>query len=134
MERQQVQPSLDEDARRSLFLEGIESFNEGQFFAAHEAWEGIWRSDLPEPREFFQGLTQVAVGFHHFFDRQGSVPAARVLARGRQQLQVFLPTRFGLALGCLIENVVAWERWLEEPEGNEPGRPRIQICNREEVR
>lgn len=134
MKSSKLQPSIDEDARRNLFFEGIECFNDGRFFAAHEAWEEIWRSDRPEPREFFQGLIQVSVGFHHFFDRQGPAPAARVLSRGRQRLQAYLPTRFGLALGCLIENVVAWERWLEDPEGNEPARPRIQVTNRGEVR
>lgn len=129
-----LRPKLDSDSRRALFLEGIESFNEARFFEAHEVWEEIWRSDQPEPREFFQGLIQIAVGFHHFFHRQRTAPAARVLARGRQRLQAYLPTRYGLALGCLIENVVAWERWLAAPGDGEPPRPRIQIGNRDEVR
>src|SRR5262249_8362320 len=50
---------IDELAR------GIECFNRGEFFAAHELLEDVWRAAPQENKKFFQGLVQVAVAFHH---------------------------------------------------------------------
>ena len=43
------------------YLFGIDLFNAGYFWEAHEAWEGIWKAS-PDPlqREFLQGLIQLA--------------------------------------------------------------------------
>lgn len=50
---------------------GIELFNAGEFFEAHEVWEDAWNlAPLPEPGKysrklFFQGLIQCAVSLEH---------------------------------------------------------------------
>ena len=44
---------------------GIELFNQAKFFAAHEVLEDVWRGAAADDKKFFQGLTQVAVAFHH---------------------------------------------------------------------
>ena len=48
------------------YLAGIDLYNEGEFHAAHDAWEERWR-DLAGPREklFLQALIQSSVAFHH---------------------------------------------------------------------
>ncbi|PYQ54387.1 MAG: hypothetical protein DMF53_29615, partial [Acidobacteria bacterium] len=55
-----LHPEISQEERERLFRVGIDLVNRGQFFAAHEAWEEIWRSTTPEPRGLFQGLIQVA--------------------------------------------------------------------------
>jgi hypothetical protein len=48
------------------YLEGIEHFNAGRYYDAHEVWEEIWlRSQGPE-KLFYQMLIQAAVGLHHY--------------------------------------------------------------------
>ncbi len=48
------------------FKKGIEHFNCGEFFEAHEVWEDVWRAiDSPREKRFVQGLIQVAVALHH---------------------------------------------------------------------
>ena len=46
------------------FAAGIELFNEGRFWHAHEAWEEIWKEHAEDGRIFFQGLIQLAAGYH----------------------------------------------------------------------
>ena len=48
------------------YLAGIELYNEGEFHAAHDAWEERWRDDAgPSEKLFLQALIQSAVVFHH---------------------------------------------------------------------
>ncbi|MCH9652085.1 MAG: DUF309 domain-containing protein [Deltaproteobacteria bacterium] len=125
-----LRPELVPQHRQSLFLKGIELFNDQEFFAAHEPWEEIWRSTTPEPRELYQGLVQLAAGMHHYSVRGNAAPAARLLSKGRRRLESLLPTSEGIALGSLLEAVLSWEHWLEEPEGAPPQPPRIKVVER----
>jgi len=55
--------SLDE--KEVLFIKGIESFNNKEFYDAHEFWEDLW-SDYPlRDALFIQGLIQVSVAYFH---------------------------------------------------------------------
>lgn len=55
--------SMDECHRR-----GIECFDAGVYFGAHEAWETAWRmarkAEDPD-EEFFKGLSQLGAGYTH---------------------------------------------------------------------
>ncbi len=46
------------------FAAGVALFNEGKYWHAHEAWEEIWKEHPEDGRIFFQGLIQLAAGFH----------------------------------------------------------------------
>ena len=48
-----------------LLAEGINFFNAGHYFDAHEKWEDLWRVTRGPLRLFYQGLVQAAVGMHH---------------------------------------------------------------------
>ncbi|SVD01662.1 uncharacterized protein METZ01_LOCUS354516, partial [marine metagenome] len=41
-----------------LFLKGLESYHEGNYFDAHEFWEILWSDYYLEDRDFIQGLIQ----------------------------------------------------------------------------
>jgi Domain of unknown function (DUF309) len=46
---------------------GVELFNAGLYWEAHEAWEQAWISDRHGPdRGFYKGLVQVAAGCLHY--------------------------------------------------------------------
>ena len=45
-------------------VRGIELFNSGKFWEAHEAWEAIWLKHPEDGRFFIQGLIQLAAGYH----------------------------------------------------------------------
>jgi predicted metal-dependent hydrolase len=48
------------------YREGIELFNAGEFFDAHEALEDVWREAGGAEKPFLQGLIQIAVALHHY--------------------------------------------------------------------
>jgi hypothetical protein len=66
---------------------GAQLFDQGSFFEAHEAWEAHWRetSDGDE-RRGFQGLIQVAAGFHKLLVMHDSESAQRLLGRALDKL------------------------------------------------
>ena len=51
---------------RSDFLRGVELFNRGEFFDAHEVLEDVWRAAPVGEKKFLQGMVQIAVAFHHY--------------------------------------------------------------------
>jgi hypothetical protein len=48
------------------YLLGIEHFNSGRYFEAHEIWEEIWLRSSDDAKVFFQMLIQAAVGLLHY--------------------------------------------------------------------
>lgn len=46
-------------------LEGARLFNEGEYFEAHEAWEGHWGKGDAVERAATLGLIKAAVALHH---------------------------------------------------------------------
>ena len=54
------------DLERKLYHEGIELFNEGEFFEAHEVWEDIWHMAYGVKFYFYQGMIQCAVALEHY--------------------------------------------------------------------
>jgi len=59
----------------SHYLEGIEHFNAGRYFDAHEVWEEIWLRSSGDTKLFYQMLIQAAVGLYHY--ERGNARGAR---------------------------------------------------------
>lgn len=104
-------------------LRGIALFNGGDFFAAHEALEDVWRESSGRERRFLQGLIQIAVALHHH--ATGNLTGARsLLARGAEKLADYPPVYAGIAVAPLAEAVAAWSGYLGGG-GEQPPFPRI---------
>ena len=58
----EIDPALE----RKLYYDGIELFNEHEFFEAHEVWEDIWHMAYGLKHEFYQGMIQCAVALEHY--------------------------------------------------------------------
>ncbi len=54
------------EQERALLCQGIQYFRQGDYFAAHDAWEEVWRGLHGRRRLFWQALIQLAVGAHHW--------------------------------------------------------------------
>ena len=54
------------DEEKKLYLEGIQLFNEHEYFEAHEVWEDIWHEAYGLKYEFYQGMIQCAVALEHY--------------------------------------------------------------------
>jgi predicted metal-dependent hydrolase len=120
-----LHPDLSAEERARFFQEGIALFNQGRFFEAHEAWEEIWRSTTPKPRDLFQGLIQVAAALHQFLNLNRIDGPRRTLAKARRRLEPYVPAVLGIDISDLLEQVGRWETWLEHREGEPPSIPTL---------
>jgi len=59
------------------FRRGVESFNRGAYFDAHDRWEECWIGSGRPSSGFFKGLVQAAVAMHHL--SRGNLPGAEKL-------------------------------------------------------
>jgi predicted metal-dependent hydrolase len=106
------------------YKRGLELFNAGEFFDAHEVLEDVWRAAPAEEKKFLQGLIQLAVGLHHY--SRGNLAGARsLLARGNRNLSAYPERHFGIDLALLRARV---EQWVQALENNAPvpTAPRLQ--------
>lgn len=129
MTQRELHPVLTPERRRELIQEGIDLFNRGEYFPAHEAWEEIWRSTTPEPRDLFQGLVQLAAAFHHLHERKRPDVARRVLGKAKLRLAAVAPTAAHLDIATLASELAAWDTWLAIGEGAQPRPPQVHWQN-----
>jgi uncharacterized protein len=90
---------------KPLLTEGIELFNSGRYWDAHEVWEREWTPDRRGPdSSFYKGLIQVAAGCLHYGrrNRRGAVNKWRT---GAGYLRPYLPMHLGVRLMPLVEAV-----------------------------
>ena len=110
---------------RHRFQHGIELFNRGEFFEAHEVLEDVWRAAPAAEKLFLQGMIQVAVGLHHY--RTGNVAGAQsVLARAAGNLAQPPAERAGVDVEALREAAFKWSEALARGEPV-PALPLISV-------
>lgn len=115
-----LHPDLTPAERRRLLQRGVELYRAGRYFDCHEAFEEVWRSSTPEPKDLLQGLIQIAVAVYHFRRGKPAV-SARVMAKGRRRVEPYPSPTLGLDLDHLREGVGRWEDRLRA--GEAPGEP-----------
>ena len=89
---------------KEIFLKGIEHFNSREFFEAHEVWEDVWFPDVGESRRFYQGLIQIAAGYHHV-QNANKKGALSLLQAGIEKAQPYGEIYCGMRLGEFLEKV-----------------------------
>lgn len=107
---------------KSGLAEGIELFNAGRYWDAHEAWERDWTSLRTGPDgSFYKGLIQVAAACLHYGrrNRRGAVNKWR---SGAAYLRPYLPAHRGVDLAPLVGAVDAY---LEAMRGE--GWPELRM-------
>lgn len=111
-----------------LLARGVELFNGGLYWEAHEAWEEAWTPDRHGPdRGFYKGLIQVAAGCLHSTraNRRGTLNKWR---GGLAYLRPYLPAHQGLDLAGLVSAIEACLEIVERSDGSWPALslPRIE--------
>ena len=86
------------------YLRGIAYFNDGDFFEAHEVWEGLWMQCDDDSRRFYQGLIQVAVCLHHFGNRN-TRGASKLFHSSSNYLSAYRPWHLGIDLDRLLADL-----------------------------
>jgi predicted metal-dependent hydrolase len=112
--------------------EGLELFNAGRFWEAHEAWEAAWLVEDGDVRQMLQGLIQVAAGYLKALVQRRPRAAAKLLASGLAKLEPIPDSLAALRLEPLrravangIDAARAWERG-ERDDIDPASVPRIE--------
>lgn len=81
---------------------GIELFNAGEYYEAHEVIEHEWHAERGPIRAMYQGILQIGVGLHH--TRGGNHRGAELLLNdGIEKVSRFLPSCQGVDTANLIQ-------------------------------
>ena len=91
---------------------GLDLIRRGEFFAAHEELEDVWRAAEPAERDFYQGLVHVAVAWYQA-GRGNRVGCERQLEKAARRLGPFAPEHRGVDVASLLEQVAGAERVVE---------------------
>lgn len=87
-------------------IEGIELFNAGEWYEAHEALEHEWHAERGNVRNLYQGILQIGVGLHHA--RSGNHRGAvLLLTDGIDKTSRFTPEHRGLDTARLVREAQA---------------------------
>lgn len=80
---------------------GLELFNQGDYFEAHEHLELAWMNSPSPERDLYQGLLQVGVGY--FQIKRGNYRGAlKMFKRGRRNLQPLPDQLLGIDVAQLL--------------------------------
>ena len=117
---------LDERERR-LLRRGVDLFNDGHYWHAHEAWEEAWTPDRwGVDRGFWKGLIQIAAGCLHC-ERRNRRGARSKWTGGVEYLRPYLPRHHGVDLEPLVRRVDELLVAVESGTWPTPGElPRIE--------
>lgn len=103
------------------FLYGVESFNQGAYFDAHDQWEKCWIAEGRPTEGFFKGLIQASVAMHHL-SKGNYAGAQKLLTRSRECLSRCRPSRLGLDVDDLLDQMTAC---MDPSAVNSPVKPRF---------
>lgn len=99
------------------YLEGIRLFNDGEFFACHDAWEDVWTETVGEKKAFYQGLIHAAVSLFHF--ENGNLGGARKMHfSSLKYLEPYGKTFEGIDVETLMAEL--WHCFRELREATDP--------------
>lgn len=89
------------------YLFGIDLFNHGFWFEAHEIWEAVWlaQNKDSETRVFMQGLIQLSAAL--FKKKSGKYESAeRLAAKGIYKLNKLVGIKFGIDISELSNTTI----------------------------
>ena len=77
------------------FCSGIENFNDGQYYIAHDLFEDLWHDTQEPERRWIHGIVQISVAMYHKLN--GNINGAiLLLAEGIARITSSLSTPAGL--------------------------------------
>jgi predicted metal-dependent hydrolase len=105
-------------------IEGIELFNQGEYFEAHEVLEQAWKEDSTPGRELYRAILQVAVAYLQI-ERENYSGALKMFLRMRQWIDPLPDLCRGVDVEQLRQDAQAVRRRILEL-----GRERIAEFDR----
>jgi uncharacterized protein len=102
------------------FWQGVEQFNQGEFYACHDTLEAVWIEAPASERNFYQGILQIAVALYHL-GNQNWRGAVILLGEGANRLCKYSDDHAGIDVGDLVDRSVELLSALQS-SGSDPLR------------
>jgi predicted metal-dependent hydrolase len=114
------------DWSSEALAEGLHCYKSGEYFEAHEHWEGVWLKCEEPEKTFLQALIQITAAFHHL-QRKNTKGTASLLRAALRRLEPFPSYYGGIEVEAVRESVREWVRLLDRGEQSmEMQIPRIR--------
>ena len=113
------------------YIAGIDLYNDGEFHAAHDAWEDRWMGEVgPAEKLFLQAMIQSAVAFHHL--EIGRPGAARRMYQMAKEKFARLPSKCFMSLDleeyqAQLDCALAWLLTVPDPRELTPPQMKLPI-------
>jgi predicted metal-dependent hydrolase len=88
------------------FQRGLELIRQGEYFAAHEDLEDVWRAAPSQERDFYQGLVHFTVAWYQA-GRGNRIGCERQLEKAARRLTGYAPGHRGVDVDSVLEQVGA---------------------------
>ena len=85
---------------------GLALIRRGEYFAAHEELEDVWRAAAPEERDFYQGLVHFTVAWYQA-GRGNRVGCERQLEKAARRITPYSPEHRGVEVAALLRQLEA---------------------------
>jgi len=103
------------DWTTGALAEGLDCFERGDYFAAHEHWEDVWRLSTGVERHLLQALVQIAVAL--VLEGRGNLRGALgILRKSLGHLEHCTPHFAGVDTAQLRAELAGWIEYLAQPE------------------
>ncbi len=106
---------MDEETREfhDVLARGVEIFNRGEYFEAHDVWEEHWLNTHGSDRCFLQGLIQTAAALYKL--EMGNVAGmSKLLSDAVEALGKVTGNEYGIDLPALRMAVGSWKKRADE--------------------
>lgn len=97
------------------FWQGVEQFNQRQFYVCHDTLEALWMEALEPEKTFYQGILQIAVALYHL-GNQNLRGAIILLGEGMNRLRHYQPTFATIHIDRLLAQSKALQLQLQQTQ------------------
>ncbi|MGB3532979.1 MAG: DUF309 domain-containing protein [Microcoleaceae cyanobacterium] len=99
----------------AAFWQGIEEFNQHEFYACHDTLEALWMESMEPEKRFYQGVLQIAVGLYHL-SNQNRRGAMMLMGEGIRRLDYYQPDYSGINVEKLVIQTSVLLKQLQQAE------------------
>jgi predicted metal-dependent hydrolase len=100
------------------FWQGVEEFNQQQFYQCHDTLEAIWMTAVEPQKTFYQGILQVAVALYHL-GNQNQRGAVILLGEGIHRLRRYGPSYANVDLDGFVRQSTALLSQLQQADATQ---------------
>jgi uncharacterized protein len=113
------------EAVEPAFWEGVEQFNQQEFYVCHDTLEAIWMEAMEPQRTFYQGVLQIAVALYHL-GNDNLRGAVILLGEGINRLRRYQPSYAEVDVSALVTQSAELLALLQQVQRTDP--PFLEVC------